>query len=149
MIIREAKVDDIKQIQIVRNSVRENTLSDPNLVTDEDCREFITLRGKGWICEVNQEVVGFSIVDLKESNVWALFLKPEFEKQGIGRQLHDIMLDWYFQQTENSIWLGTAIQSRAEAFYRKAGWIEIGLHGKEEIKFEMTYNTWTKRNNKS
>ena len=43
MIIREAKIDDIKQIQIVRNSVTENTLSNPNLVTDEDCEEFISL----------------------------------------------------------------------------------------------------------
>jgi len=30
MTIREAKIDDIKQIQIVRNSVTENTLSNPN-----------------------------------------------------------------------------------------------------------------------
>lgn len=39
MIIREAKIEDIAQIQIVRNSVKENTLSDPNLVTDKDCEE--------------------------------------------------------------------------------------------------------------
>ncbi len=47
MIIREANTDDIKQIQIVRNSVTENTLSNPDLVTDEDCKEFIIVRGKG------------------------------------------------------------------------------------------------------
>lgn len=39
MIIREANVKDIKQIQVVRNSVKENALSDPNLVTDADCEE--------------------------------------------------------------------------------------------------------------
>ena len=147
MTITEAKVEDIKQIQIVRNSVKENTLSDPNLVTDEDCKQFLTLRGKGWVCEVSNGIIGFSIVDLKEKNVWALFLKPEFERQGIGRQLHDIMLDWYFEQTKDNIWLGTATLSRAEAFYRKAGWIETGVHGKDEVKFEMTYNDWNKRNN--
>jgi hypothetical protein len=37
MFIREARVEDITQIQRVRNSVKENTLSDPNLVTDQDC----------------------------------------------------------------------------------------------------------------
>ena len=47
MIFREANIDDIKQIQIVRNSVTENTLSNPELVTDKDCEEFITQRGKG------------------------------------------------------------------------------------------------------
>jgi len=65
MIIREAKIEDIKQIQIVRNSVTENTLSNPNLVTDEDCKEFITVRGKGWVCEIDKEIVGFAIADLK------------------------------------------------------------------------------------
>lgn len=142
MIIREANIEDIAQIQIVRHSVRENILSDPNLVTDQDCREFLTKRGKGWVCEINNEIVGFSIADLKENNIWALFLKPEFEKQGIGRQLHDIMLDWYFEQTRNSVWLGTTPKTRAESFYRKSGWKEIGTHGKDEIKFEMTFNDW-------
>ncbi len=142
MIIREATVNDIKQIQIVRNLVRENTLSDPNLVTDEDCKEFITLRGKGWVCEIKNEIVGFAIADIKDNNIWALFLKPEFEKQGIGRQLHNIMLDWYFKQTRNTVWLGTSPNTRAEKFYRKLGWTEIGLHSKGEIKFEMTYNKW-------
>lgn len=47
MKFREAKIDDINQIQIVRNSVKENTLSNPALVTDQDCREFMFKRGKG------------------------------------------------------------------------------------------------------
>ena len=142
MIIREAKVEDIKQIQVVRNSVKENTLSDPGLVTDKDCEDFIITRGKGWVCEINNEVVGFSIVDLKDNNIWALFLKPEFEKRGISKQLHDIMLDWYFVQTRVNVWLGTSPDTRADLFYRKMGWTEIGKHGKNEIKFEMTYDNW-------
>ncbi len=142
MNIREATIDDIKQIQIVRHSVTENTLSDPNAVTDEDCKEFITVRGKGWVCEIDNQIVGFAIADLKDNNIWALFLRPEFEKKGIGTQLHNIMLDWYFKQTMNTVWLGTSPNTRAEAFYRKAGWAEIGTHGDGEIKFEMTYLDW-------
>jgi GNAT superfamily N-acetyltransferase len=145
MIIRIATIADIKQIQIVRNAVKENTLSDPNLVTDEDCAAFMTVRGKGWVCEIDDEIIGFSIVDLKENNIWALFLKPEFEKQGIGKQLHNIMLDWYFNQTRTNVWLGTSPNTRAEKFYRKAGWKEIGMHGKGEIKFEMRYEDWVDR----
>ena len=142
MIYREAKVEDIPQIQIVRNSVKENTLSNPGLVTDKDCEEFLTVRGKGWVCEIDNQIVGFAIADLKDNNVWALFLQPEFENKGIGRQLHTIMLDWYFMQTKNTIWLGTAFNTRAEQFYRKAGWTEVGTHGNKEIKFEMTYDNW-------
>lgn len=142
MIIREARLDDIPQIQIVRHSVRENTLSDPALVTDADCAEFLTVRGKGWVCEVEGQVVGFSIVDLQERNIWALFLRPKFEGRGIGRQLHDRMLDWYFAQTQEAVWLGTSPNTRAEGFYRKAGWRALGMHGGNEVKFEMGYEDW-------
>lgn len=142
MKIREAKIEDIPQIQIVRNSVKENVLSNPNVVTDKLCEDFLFKRGKGWVCEIDHQVVGFSIVDLKDKNVWALFLKPEFEKKGIGRKLHDIMLDWYFSQTKENIWLGTSPNTRAEFFYKKSGWNEIGKHGDEEIKFEMTFDNW-------
>ena len=149
MIIREAKIEDIKQIQKVRNSVNENMLTNPNLVTDNDCKEYITGKGKAWVCEMNTEIVGFAIVDLQANNIWALFLKPEFEKRGIGKKLHDIMLDWYFKQTKNNVWLGTSPNTRAEIFYRKLGWTEIGTHGKGEIKFEMKFNDWIhKLNNK-
>ncbi|HEY1047270.1 MAG TPA: GNAT family N-acetyltransferase [Bacteroidia bacterium] len=142
MSLREARIEDVQQIQFVRNSVKENTLSDPRLVTDEDCMEYITNRGKGWVFQVEGRVVGFSIVDLKANNIWALFVHPDFEKLGIGLQLHDVMLNWYFNQTQTAVWLGTSPNTRAEGFYKKHGWEEIGIHGKGEIKFEMTYNFW-------
>ena len=145
MIFREANIDDIKQIQIVRNSVTESSLSNPELVTDKDCEEFITQRGKGWVCETKNQLVGFAIADLKENNIWALFIDPKFEKKGIGQQLHKIMLDWYFTKTKETVWLGTEFNTRAEKFYRKAGWIEVGTHGSNEIKFEMTYDLWTNK----
>jgi GNAT superfamily N-acetyltransferase len=119
-------------------------LSNPNLVTNADCAEFMFVRGRGWVCEIDQEIVGFSIVDLKENNIWALFLKPEFEKQGKGKLLHDVMLNWYFTQTKETVWLGTAPGTRAEQFYNKAGWKENGMYGKGEVKFEMSYENWLK-----
>lgn len=73
MIIREAKIEDIKQIQIVRNSVTENTLSNPDLVTDEDCKEFLFVRGKGWVCEIDKLIVGFAIVDIKKTTFGLCF----------------------------------------------------------------------------
>lgn len=142
MIIRQAVVTDIPQIQIVRNSVKENTLSDPALVPDNDVEDYILRRGRGWVCEVKDRIVGFSIVSVQDKNVWALFLDPAFEKMGIGRRLHDEMMDWYFAQTSETIWLSTSPGTRAESFYRKAGWKESGTYGKGEIKFEMTFIEW-------
>lgn len=140
--LREALFTDIQQIQIVRNTVKENTLSNPGLVTDKDCEEFITQRGKGWVCEIENRIVGFAIADLKDNNIWALFIHPDFEKKGIGKQLHNQMLNWYFSQTKNKVWLGTAPNTRAAFFYKKCGWTEFGTHGKNEIKFEMSFEDW-------
>lgn len=141
MIFREATPNDIAQIQVVRNSVTENMLSDPNLVPDKDVDDFLFNRGKGWVCEIDGKIVGFSIADLKENNIWALFLHPEAEGRGIGRKLHELMLDWYFAQGKDSVWLGTAPGTRAEKFYEKSGWTRNGMYGKE-VKFEMTANDW-------
>lgn len=141
MIFREAQLDDIPQIQVVRHSVRENTLSDPALVPDQDVATFITERGKGWVCETGGQVIGFAIVDLQDDNIWALFLRPEFEKQGIGWQLQALMLHWYFEQTREPVWLGTAPGTRAETFYRKSGWTEIGTHGKGRSNLKWVMKT--------
>jgi GNAT superfamily N-acetyltransferase len=145
MIFREARVTDIPQIQAVRNLVKENTLSDPALVTDKDCEDYMFNRGKGWVCEIDGRVVGFAIADLVDHNVWALFVQPGFDERGIGKRLHDDMLDWYFSQTDFTIWLGTAPNTRAEKFYRRAGWKEAGIHGKGEVKFEMSATNWKER----
>ena len=142
MKIRVADVKDIYQIQVVRNLVKENQLSDPALVPDSDVEEYITRRGKGWVCEIDGEVVGFAIADLVGNNIWALFIHPGFEGIGIGKKLHEEMLNWYFSQTDKTVWLGTVPKTRAELFYRKAGWKEVGIHGKGEIKFEMTKDEW-------
>lgn len=118
MIFREATLSDIPQIQKVRNAVKENRLSDPALVTDEDCTEFLIRRGKGWACESNDEIMGFAIADLKAHNIWALFVRPEAESKGVARQLHRLMMNWYFSQTQHTAWLGTAPGTRAADFYQ-------------------------------
>lgn len=145
MIFREALIADVPQIQVVRHSVKENRLSNPALVTDEDCIEFLTVRGKGWVCEADNTIVGFAIADLKEYNIWALFLHPDFEGKGIGKELHLLMMDWYFSQTNHTAWLGTAPDTRAQEFYRQQGWKNAGTVNKGEIKFEMSKEDWENR----
>ena len=141
MNFRQATTEDIPQIQIVRNSVKENQLSNPNLIPDDLVEEFITKRGKGFVCEIDKKIVGFSIVDFVENNVWALFLLPEFEGKRIGKKLHQLTLDEYFSKTKETIWLSTEPNSRAETFYKKQGWKNAGLHG-NEVKFEMSFEDW-------
>lgn len=146
MKFRAAKIEDIEQLHVVRNAVTENALSNPDLISHGDYVSFLTVRGKGWVCEVAQEIVGFAIADLQDNNIWALFILPAFEGRGIGRRLQELMLTWYFTQGREEVWLGTAPASRAAEFYRKSGWRETGKNGSKEIRFEMTHEEWIKIN---
>lgn len=141
--LREATVLDFPRLMEIRMAVKENTLSDPALIPYDDYVKFCFNQGKGWVYEVDSIIVGFAIVDLLGNNIWALFMHPDFEKKGIGKKLHNTMINWYFEQTETAVWLDTEANSRAEQFYRKSGWQEIGLYGKNEIKYEMTFQNWT------
>lgn len=142
MVFRAATVDDIDGYMIVRMAVQENKLNNPALVTREDNIDYLTQSGKGWVCEIEGRIVGFAIVGLEQRNVWALFVQPGFEGKGIGKTLHDMMMDWYFTQTNETIWLGTEQNTRAEQFYKNRGWTVVGMHGKDETKFEMTWADW-------
>jgi len=146
MIFREATSKDASQMLWVRNSVNENKLTDPNSILAEDVVVFLNIKGKGWVCEIKNEVVGLAMVNLKECNIWALFVDPTHEGLGIGRQLHDMMLNWYFEQKKDKLWLGTSPKTRAEKFYKKCGWTNMGMHSDYELKFEMTYDCWQKLN---
>ncbi|MBK6642177.1 MAG: GNAT family N-acetyltransferase [Bacteroidetes bacterium] len=136
MQFREAQVTDIPQMMEIRNSVKENQLSDPALISFDDYSTFISNRGKGWISLEDELVTGFAVVDLVEHNVWALFVRPGYEGNGIGTILQQLLLTWYFQQTSHPVWLSTSPGTRAETFYRKSGWHETGVYGKGEIRFE-------------
>lgn len=142
---REARTSDIQQLQLVRQSVRQNVLSDPLLVTEYDYLRYLTIDGKGWVCETANKIVGFAIIDVKHSNVWALFVKPEFEGKHIGKTLHDLMLQWYFKKYHETLWLSTAPATRAEEFYTLQGWKATGKTATGEIRFELTPAAWKDR----
>jgi GNAT superfamily N-acetyltransferase len=75
----------------------------------------------------------------------ALFVRPGFERKGIGRKLHDTMLDWFFGRSAHTLWLSTEPNTRAEKFYRAAGWKETGRTKYGEVRFEMSCSDWKKK----
>ena len=142
MIFREATTQDYQGLHEVRISVNENKLSNPLRITEADYALYLTEKGKGWLCEIDNRVAGFAIVDTKDNNIWALFVHPSFEGKGIGKQLQQIMLDWFFAQTKETVWLSTGPNTRAEKFYELTGWKKTGVTSDGETKFEMGYADW-------
>lgn len=144
MIFREATIKDIKEMHVVRMAVKENRLSNPLVITEADYVKFLTVEGKGWVCELNNSILGLAIIDTKRNNIWGLFVHPDHEGKGIGKKLFDLMVEWHFNQNQSGLWLGTAPNTRAATFYRKSGWRETGMQPNGEIRFELTYDDWKK-----
>jgi len=43
------------------------------------------------------------------------------------------------------LWLSTAFDTRAETFYRQAGWRQTAVLKTNEIKFEITAKEWAQQ----
>lgn len=142
MTLRVATLADIPSMHVVRLAVRENRLSDPGRITYQHTREMLERRGRGWVHEVDGAVAGFAVADHSRRNIWALFVAPGFEGRGIGKALHDVMLDWLFEQADDPVWLTTEPGSRAEGLYRAAGWRCTGPVEGGELRFELAREDW-------
>jgi GNAT superfamily N-acetyltransferase len=134
--LRQALASDIPGIQRVRHAVRENRL-ESLVVSAEDVREAIEDSGRGWVVELGGEVVAFAIGNARSGNIWALFVDPDHEFQGIGRMLHDVMVEWLWKQGLKRLWLSTDPHTRAQDFYEAAGWSFIGHTKDGEAMYEL------------
>lgn len=126
----------------VRMSVLENRLRNAASVQLSDYEAILDRGGRGWVAELEGRIIGFAVADLERSNVWALFVDPMTEGRGIGRQLHDTMMDWMFSSGIHYVWLSTEPGTRAERFYRAAHWWYAGEEPSGEVRFEMTREQW-------
>ena len=120
----------------VRMAVHENRLTDPTRVTEDDYRRMLEHTGCGWVYESDGEILGFGIVDLSARNIWALFVAPQHESKGIGSALLETMVACAFEKNGQPISLTTTPGTRAEGFYRKAGWQVAGATD-GELRFEL------------
>lgn len=139
--IRKARLSDVPAMNYLRLQVRENTLSDPALITEQMTADSITRSGRGWVFEQDDQLLGFSIALDEDPTIWALFVLPGYEGRGIGHGLLDAAISWLWSRGAASIWLGTESSTRAERFYRDRGWQDAGRHKNGEIRFELHRKT--------
>lgn len=132
--LRIATRADVPAIQRIRAAVRENRLVSRR-IADDEVIEYLEQHGRGWVAEWQGAVAGFAIGDARDGNIWALFVDPDCEGRGAGRLLHDAMIDWLFAQGLRRLYLGTEPGTRAERFYRQAGWLAGGIqHGEQQFE---------------
>jgi GNAT superfamily N-acetyltransferase len=145
MRIRVATEADIPEMGRVRMSVLDNRIVSLESLQAGETERMLGGDGCGWVGEVDGRIVGFAIADLSGARVYALFVEPGFERRGIGRLLHDAMMTWFFSNGVTRVWLSTDPETRAEEFYRNAGWIATGKEANGEVRFEMSRERWLTR----
>lgn len=133
--LRPAQLGDWDEVQDLRLSVTENRLSDPSRVTRSMYHDYILDRGRGWVAEADGTILGFCIAAL-DGEVWALFVRPGCEGRGVGLALMRACVDWLTEQGVGEAVLETGAGTRAEAFYRRFGWIEAGRN-RHDITFKL------------
>ena len=112
-------------------------MSDPRRVTDEAYAAYLSESGKGWVCEVGGEVVGFSVASLADASIWALFVKPGHEGRGIGRRLLGLATDWLFGMGATTVTLSTEAGTRADRLYAEQGWQRGEISREGEVAYRL------------
>jgi GNAT superfamily N-acetyltransferase len=85
--IRTAVLSDIPRLTEIRGAVGENRLSDPSRVTLADYVWHIE-RAPVFVWDDAGLIKGLSAGDPRDGSIWALFVDPAFEHQGIGQAAH-------------------------------------------------------------
>ena len=113
MKFREITFNDIPTIFDVRVATNENNFTYEELeargITYHLLEDKLLSSCKGWLCEVNSEIIGFVIADKKTANIWALAVLPAHNNKLIGTKLLNLAEHWLFsigkksfQRTRNS-----------------------------------------------
>lgn len=134
--VRNAVPADVDRLIEIRAAVRENRLADPLSVTRSDYDDFVG-RGRVWVAEVRTCVAGFAAGDDRDGTVWALFVDPAHEAQGLGKMLLDKVTADLFSAGHLRIRLSTDPRTRAEEFYHRRGWTRTGMDKDGEVEFSL------------
>lgn len=141
VVVRPATPGDAPALMAVRRAVRENAISDARLaalgIDAESVAAKMASTHAAFCAEIDGEVVGFSMADRTDGSIWALFVHPDHERQGIGRALLDHALEALWALGHPRASLSTDPDTRAEAFYRRAGWKAVGTNERGEVCFEL------------
>ena len=130
MQFREVTPADVPSLFCVRTRTRENRYTLEELaglgITEKSVVEKLSSSFKGWLCQFDETVVGFSMADRATGELWVIAVIPEFERKGIGNRLMALAEEWLWASGCDRAWLTTDVDSnlRAYGFYRNRGWVD-------------------------
>jgi GNAT superfamily N-acetyltransferase len=134
---RRAVADDIPTMSRIRLSVRENRLSNPARITPAMYLDYLDRLGRGWVAQLDGEIIGLSYADRTDGSIWGLFVDPAREGLGAGKQLLRLAVDWLFEIGFDEIKLGTEANTRADRFYAAQGWTRGEMKDGIEVWYRL------------
>jgi GNAT superfamily N-acetyltransferase len=134
---RAADRADIPAMAAIRLAVRENALSNPARITTQMYEDYLQRLGRGWVCEQDGAIIGFSYAAMADGSIWALFVSPDKEGLGAGAPLLKLASDWLFSQGHASVTLGTEADTRADRFYLAQGWTRGEMKDEDEVFYSL------------
>ena len=128
--IRAGVVTDLPELTRIRTAVTENHLSVEGMAELGITHVSITAELRDghlacWVAMEGDAIAGFSMADRRDGSVFALFMDAAHEGKGHGSALLAACEDWLRQQGHAEARLSTERDSRAFAFYRRRGWVEV------------------------
>ena len=141
MKFRRAVIEDIEMMSEIRLSVTENVLSNPAKVTSQMYEDYLELLGRGWVCEMENRIVGFSYANKLDASIWALFVHPQFDRLGVGKGLLKLATDWLFKLGAEKVILSTSVNTRADRFYSAQAWMRGDVKDERDVDFTLWRNS--------
>ena len=130
---RPATPADAPECVVIRGQTRENAISTERLnslgITAQSWGEDIrTGAFPGHVCTVDERIVGYCFGASATGEIVVLALLPQFENQGIGRQLLGRVIDDLMKRGHQRLFLGCSKDpaTRSHGFYRHLGWRPTG-----------------------
>lgn len=129
MTLREITVEDLPTLFEVRIATWHNPDGAEELerlgITPASVASMIeTGSHRGWLAEVDRQIVGFAMGDRTNGEMWVIAVLAEYEGRGIGKALLAAVEFWLATNGWDEVWLTTDTDEtlRAVGFYRHLGW---------------------------
>lgn len=128
----------------IRTAAKENPFPMEALIsvgiTEESVTQMLATTHRGWVCEVDENIVGFAMGNRSVGELWVVAVLLEHEGKGIGRRLMHLVQNWLFSEGWEKLWLVTGVApSRAFRMYYKLGWQDCGPVG-EGVERRMEFS---------
>ena len=141
---RGVEIADIPTTFAVRLATVENVVTMVELekdygVTPESLTDTLQSDVRGWLCEDDGRVVGFSLGDRSNGEVLVVAVLPGYEGRGIGEALLSRVRDWLFKEGHDEIWLLANPDPgiRATGFYKHLGWETTAMSRGEDVVLKL------------